>query len=929
MSATSFELLADDEDPSLGIFFLQSPSSFVDGYDIVRKPLPESATGMAFLITQQGILATCRHVVDALALRPGDQVRLYGLSSEMPITVEAQVLAAGSAGVGWDVPVSRRQHPAYKGVVDMRDDVLGEDLALLKIIPGSARAHVICEGDTPQKDARGRVMPLDTPEHWLHRHARVLPAGPPGYSAPGRQLLTWRGVWVAGAPVMEQAKSTFQGLAHSRHRLVHVRSDEIFPGFSGAPLWDDKRRLVVAMVRQHLAAGTTEIGATDVRALEVCPGFVLAADRPLRQALAFAAAELEAAMPQRHSALLEWAAAEGFVEPQLRAARDGDLLTQGDSEYAMSALQLLDTYVRQGAGVILTGQAGSGKSTLLQAFCRTMLERSVIVAGRRLVPFIVHASAFVSARFDLRQLLEGASARLGIGHTDAPTFITALLENDARIVLLVDGLDEVKLADQSQLLARLSLKAQGATQRNERPLDSLVHSVLIMSRASGAIKPTKGVTPSGYHVFEVRPFDASRIQALAALLYPDQHKQSQFLGELQRLRWYQNGASPIQIRIAATILAFGAQLPDRPSDLVSNVIGLMFDAAQKERGPGEGLAIYRDEIIGYLAREELRESWPLNRQNLNDHFAEVSSQQGCPPWMKDSRTLLTFIFDELPGRAPVLTIDESDQLQWLHRSFVETLAAQWEVRGCVDDRALVARVESAIQHVGEHHLYPLALLAAMERENRLTAVQKVLQWCLERPVPVIRLQLLALRALADGIDAGGALRQSQVKLLIRIIVTAQNESMRCQDVFKMDELPDPWEILERPELRADVLAALDARFAARRSRLGARPLRVLDAEARILDRLQLWSSFRNLVSGSQPYSSPTLMNLPAGNRLQDVDGYTQLELHRADGAVDVLKMGITDFIDRMRQADRQTQGRTSAELVSMVVHLMVNEAREC
>jgi energy-coupling factor transporter ATP-binding protein EcfA2 len=928
MSALSFELLNDDEDPSLGIFFLQSRSSFVDGYDIVRKPDPESATGMAFLITQQGILATCRHVVDALALRPGDQVRLYGLSSRMPITVQAQVLDAGSAGVSWDLPVTRRQHPAYKGVVDMRDDVLGEDLALLKIIPGTARAHVIFEGETPQKDARGRVKPLNAPEHWLYHHARVLPAGPPGYSAPGRQLLTWRGVWVAGAPVMEQAKSTFQGLAHSRHRLVHVRSDEIFPGFSGAPLWDDKRRLVVAIVRQHLAAGTTEIGATDVRALEVCPGFVLAADRPLRQALAFAAAELEAAMPQRHSALLEWAAAEGFVEPQLRAARDGDPLTQGDNEHVMSALQLLDAYARQGAGLILTGQAGSGKSTLLRAFCRKMLETSVIVAGRRLVPFIVHASAFVSARFDLRQVLEGASARLGVGHMDAPTFISALLENDARIVLLLDGLDEVKLADQNQMLARLSLQAQGVSRRSERPLDRLVHSVLIMSRPSGAIKPKKGITPGGYHVYEVRPFDAPRIQALAALLYSDQQKQSDFLGELQRLRWYRNGASPIQVRIAAMTLAFDAQLPDRPSDLVVNVIELMFKAAQKERGPGEGLAIYRDEIIGYLAREELRESWSLNYQNLHDHFSEVSSQPESPQWMSDAQALLTFIFEELPSRAPVLAIDESKQLQWLHRSFVETLAAKWEIRGCVDDRALMARVEQTMQPSGEGHLYALALLAAMERGNRLTAVQKVLECCLQRPVPGVRAQLLALRALADGIDAGGTLRQSQVKLLIRIIVTAQNESMNCQELFSMDELSDPWEILERPELRADVLAALEARFAARRSRLGAKPLRVLDAEARILDRLQLWSSFRNLVSGAQPSTSPALVGLPMGIGGQGIDGYTQLELRRADGAVDLLQMGITDFIDRVRQADLQVQGRTSAELVSMVVHLMVNEVRE-
>ncbi|MNU55876.1 NACHT domain protein [compost metagenome] len=927
MTTLALSPLGEDEDPSLGIFFLQSPSSFVDGYDVVRMREPESATGMAFLVTAQGVLATCRHVIDELELCPGDEVRLYGFSPELPLTVQAEVLAEGSAGIGWEEPVAHRRHPVYGEMLDQRDDVLGEDLALLKIIPGSARAHVIREGDDPPRDARGRFLPIGEPEQWLFDHARTLPAGPPGYSAPGRRLLAWRGVWESGAPVMEQAQATFQGLAHSRHRLVHVRSEEICPGYSGSPLWDEQRRLVVAIVRQHLTAGTSEIGSTDVRALDVCPSFVLAADRPLRQALAFAATELEAAMPQRHSSLFEWTYGSGFVEPQLRAVRNGDPLAQG-AEDAIPALQLLDVCVQQGRGLILTGQAGSGKSTLLQSFCRSLLETNVFVAGRRLVPFIIHATAFVAARFDLRKVLDNAGGRLGVTHTDAQAFITALHENDARLVLLLDGLDEVRLTDQQQVLAHLSLQAKGPARHGERPLDRLIHSVLVMSRPTEAIRIVQdNITPGGHHVFQVMPFDAQRIHALAVMLYPDVQRQADFLNELQRLRWYRNGASPIQIRIAATILALGAQLPERPSDLISNVLELMLDTAERELGPGTGLALFRDEILGYLAREAMRESWSLNRETLREHFSEVRAGTAGRPWMFDLQVLLAFIMEELPGRAPVLAIDERGQLQWLHRSFIETLAAQWEVRNCEDDRALVTRVEQAMQHSGERHPYALALLAAMEREKRLTAVHRILRGCLERPLPGIRPQLLALRALADGIDAGGALREAQIKLLLRIIVTAHNESSYCQDIFSMDELPDPWEILERPELRADVLAALEARFSVRRSRLGAKPLRVLEVEARILDRLQLWSAFRNLVSGTQQTHSPT-MSLPMGPGGQGIEGITQLQLRTADGAVELVQLGVTEFIDRVRQADLVTQGRTSAELINMVVHLIVNEVRE-
>ncbi|MNR69182.1 hypothetical protein D3C85_1942590 [compost metagenome] len=53
-----------------------------------------------------------------------------------------------------------------------------------------------------------------------------------------------------------------------------------------------------------------------------------------------------------------------------------------------------------------------------------------------------------------------------------------------------------------------------------------------------------------------------------------------------------------------------------------------------------------------------------------------------------------------------------------------------------------------------------------------------------------------------------------------------------------------------------------------------------------------------------------------------------MQLRTADGAVELVQLGVTEFIDRVRQADLVTQGRTSAELINMVVHLIVNEVRE-
>jgi hypothetical protein len=301
--------------------------------------------------------------------------------------------------------------------------------------------------------------------------------------------------------------------------------------------------------------------------------------------------------------------------------------------------------------------------------------------------------------------------------------------------------------------------------------------------------------------------------------------------------------------------------------------------------------------------------------------------------------LLEFMAEELPRRVPILARREAPtsgdsrdaELVWMHRTFAETLAAENAVATRVDNRKELAQlVGAAIRNRALGHPYALTLLAAISRAGRDEAVADALKECIEKPIGGLQPNLLALRALDAGIDAGGIMRSAQVRLLLRVLVTEAHESKRCAEIFSNDQLPSPWTIMKRPELRPDIVAALDERFKVRRARAGvARQIKVLKREAKILDELGLWSDFDGIARGDDaaaPRGHGSGPGTSRGADLRPTAGTTTLMVRRPDGGLDAIDVDAFKFINQLVHMERAMPNRFSgADLVSIAAKFIFDE----
>ncbi len=164
---------------------------------IVRVVGPRGATvGTGFVVTDDGLVATCAHVVAAA-----------GATKESPPSGEVQV---GLAATG-DLRTARIEPGQWLSCDD-------GDVAILRI-----------EGDLPDQ-----VPPLPlggsggTKDH---------PFTAFGYPPPQAKVGMLGGGTIVGP-----------GRNEKDMPLIQLRSTEVTPGFSGAPVWDERTRRVVGMV---------------------------------------------------------------------------------------------------------------------------------------------------------------------------------------------------------------------------------------------------------------------------------------------------------------------------------------------------------------------------------------------------------------------------------------------------------------------------------------------------------------------------------------------------------------------------------------------------------------------------------------------------------------------------------------------------------
>src|SRR5262249_2553315 len=136
---------------------------------------------------------------------------------------------------------------------------------------------------------------------------------------------------------------------------------------------------------------------------------------------------------------------------------------------------------------------------------------------------------------------------------------TALKENDATLVLLVDGLDEVPGPQRARVLVNLAPVRFNS--------EEFCGVVLTTRPVNPNVVNGESITRLGYLALELLPFDDLEVSRLIGMLLPEESKANEFRAALDRVNWDKGSPTPLQIRVAFNVFQSYGCLPPRAIDL--------------------------------------------------------------------------------------------------------------------------------------------------------------------------------------------------------------------------------------------------------------------------------------------------------------------------------------------------------------------------
>jgi len=570
---------------------------------------------------------------------------------------------------------------------------------------------------------------------------------------------------------------------------------------------------------------------------------------------------------------------------------------------------------------------------------------------------LVSAVDLVKANLDLRRVLNEQFARVRPVDAAPIDVLACVEESGARLVLLVDALDEVAKESCAKVLGSI-LRTRRPGEAANRMAPDLVHHVLIASRPTDDTRRPAGPDRESLARFNLHTLEATKCRELAFALVGELNDEQKVRLEagLQDLRLTSAGATPLQVWMASVIFRHERELPKRPLDLVHSFVKIVTaDVLERLKGrPGLRLS-ERAELVYVAALENIlslvadigsrNRGEPLTEVLLADELRKARAAPNAPPWLSDVMDLVAFVLEALPPAIGVLSVTHGaggeTQLDWVHTSFREYFAACHSLD--TTDRAIASRRELFLEWLRLSDHWPaLTLVTEMERRaesdiGERDAVEAVLNHCLVAPASLSKPRLFALRALAMGIDAGGRTRRQQVRLLVRSYVTDSSEPTSCESLFRNDDLPNPDGIVSRPDLRDDILAALEERFSGR-LRLAAtgRSPRILAREARLIERASLWSEMEALglrrpvadgEPGPQGWAAEEWGRRPMTPEPRGIGGLTRLVMRNRTGHLTAIDMPSMAFAESLVRASRTNPSvRSTARLVAIASSWIVEQA---
>jgi len=361
----------------------------------------------------------------------------------------------------------------------------------------------------------------------------------------------------------------------------------------------------------------------------------------------------------------------------------------------------VDTVLSGAQRVLVRGEAGSGKTTLLQWLAVRAAQRDfqgALAAWNSRIPFFIRLRDFTNRELPPPERFLDGTAKTLVQLMQDPAWVHRVLE-DGRGLVLVDGVDELPASRRSELCAWLSELGQ-----------SFPRSVFVLSSRPAAIdaEPAEALPRR-----TLRAYAGSLREELTELKFAPVTLEGMSLSDSEALveQWHAAVAKDLSgeetlaklerdqrdlrqtlrsrpaVRSLATnpllcamICALNwerqQRLPDDRMDLYAIALDLLLDARDAERAVASKLQLKdKRELLDTLAYWMLRNG-----------YSEVSRGQALEqignalPRLAKIELGAEAVLQELLERSGVLRQPQHDLVDFIHRTFLEYMAAQAAVR---------------------------------------------------------------------------------------------------------------------------------------------------------------------------------------------------------------------------------------------------------
>jgi hypothetical protein len=796
-----FDKLSQNDRPTQGLFFVQ--------HDAATASRDRMMVGVASLIGDKGLVVTCAHVVMMLGCRPGDVLWLGHFESKA--AVSARVLEQGWCGPDWAHVNMERP---WWDPSSCTPKELDRDLAFLELNIDSATWS---ESGAPSAAA------CDT----LRRSARVLPFGAPGYeTGSGVALKAWCAYWTNRSSGLgtdgadaATASARFDTVDPGLYDALQIKSDELAPGFSGSPLWDEDRRLAVGLVRRGIKAIMPgRVLATDARALRRHPSVRLSVDGVAQRLLSANSALILGPESLRHTFLVG-AGPQSWIEPNVRpvvSSRSPTEKPQSESRDDEPALRAIDRVLSRRSALMIMGEAGSGKSRLLLEMARRLGERA---GPSPVMPLLLTAASLTNGLRGLTERIESAVQSVSSPFCGDRRLSDVLRLNDVRVALLIDGLDEIARGHRVGLLRDVIEAVQ-------------VGTGLELANIIIACRPIDEVQSDNIleilDAIEIRPFTLGQTKELVNNEFDDATQKQAFEEALQRHRLFAEGGNPLQLSLAASVFRRTRSLPERSTDLIESFVDAEIDRMRSERVAAKqpprrkvsldcGAAQADREIVDCIGLASLQSDGAVKLDELCARIRALFRTSEAPAWSADRQHLDTFVRRDLVERFGVLSIGDG-AIKWLHHSIAEYCAARAIITHGAREQELV---DWALRQAWDtaRHGFVMHFLSLMERHRLSKPFEMAVRIILRKGVAKPRALLIPLRLLAEGVTLTDDVTSQVITEFVRALLADQFRAS-CAEIlsFQVSDLPDAERLCRDPRLRPLIVGAIETRLRVRQQR---------------------------------------------------------------------------------------------------------------